>query len=82
MMGLEAYTPTQRTALRMKADKFEEIRDAARDVVKAEKALELLRKDQFNGPEGYVAAQAAAQEVEDLKLVLDRFIQRAAEGDL
>jgi hypothetical protein len=87
MYGTEKYVADAKKAgitTQLKADKFDEIRDAARNLIKAEKALWETQKDgaHLRDPAGYTAYSVAQQDVEDYQMVLDRFIQRAAEGDL
>ncbi len=87
MMGLEAYAAEARRAGivdRLKAEKFEEIRDAARDVIKAEKALKAASGTHVDlrTPEARESFAKARKDLEDYNFVLYRFIQRAAEGDL
>jgi tetrahydromethanopterin S-methyltransferase subunit H len=87
MYGLEQYEKEARKAGlidRLKAEKFEEIRDAARDLTKAQKALSdaVVGSAHFGSPEACMIYLRLEQDVEDYQFVLDRFIQRAAEGDL
>ena len=94
MYGLEQYEKEARKAGlidRLKAEKFEEIRDAARDLIKAKAALKAAEAAVETAKDGYDTAAVNAAEkarfeawkdVDDYQFVLDRFIQRAAEGDL
>lgn len=87
MYGIEKYTNDAKKAgltAQLKADKFDEIRDAARDLAKAETVLKELLKVYPIDPDEQArrALDEAVKDVNDYRFVLDRFISRAAEGGL